>query len=89
MDRVLADLKALGVQYKSLEHPAVLTAEEQEKHIGSLSGAHTKNLFVSDKKHGARARARAGGMRERPCAARRARSWACRAARARGAQGTS
>lgn len=53
MDPVLAELKAHDVAFAVHEHPAVLTAEEQEAHVGGLPGAHTKSLLVSDKKHGA------------------------------------
>mmetsp|Transcript_15510 Transcript_15510/g.41585 ORF Transcript_15510/g.41585 Transcript_15510/m.41585 type:complete len:699 (-) Transcript_15510:368-2464(-) len=52
MEKVIAELAALSISPTSHEHPPVLNAEEQEKHVGHLGGAHTKNLFVSDKKHG-------------------------------------
>lgn len=51
-ESLLAELKEHNVAFTVHEHPAVLTAEEQETHIGALPGAHIKNLLVSDKKHG-------------------------------------
>ncbi|KAJ1641262.1 YbaK/aminoacyl-tRNA synthetase-associated domain-containing protein [Pavlovales sp. CCMP2436] len=49
---ISAALKASGVAFTSHAHPAVITAEEQEVHIGGLPGAHVKSLLVADKKHG-------------------------------------
>jgi Ala-tRNA(Pro) deacylase len=49
---VFAAFKELGIDVTTVDHPEVHTVEEQEKHIGSLSGIHTKNLFLKDKKHG-------------------------------------
>jgi hypothetical protein len=50
---ITAELTSKGVAFTTHEHPAVVTAEEQEVHIGGLGGAHIKSLLVSDKKHGA------------------------------------
>jgi hypothetical protein len=69
MEATLDALKTQGVQCTVHEHPAVLTAEEQETHIAGLPGAHVKNLLVSDKKHGARA-PRAPRRRQRASATR-------------------
>ncbi|KAG8469243.1 hypothetical protein KFE25_007761 [Diacronema lutheri] len=52
METLLAELKAHGAAATVHAHPAVLTSEEAEAHIGGLPGAHIKNLLVSDKKHG-------------------------------------
>uniref|UniRef100_A0A8D0H5E2 PrdX deacylase domain-containing protein 1 n=1 Tax=Sphenodon punctatus TaxID=8508 RepID=A0A8D0H5E2_SPHPU len=43
-------LRALGIQGVSVEHPAVFTVEEMMLHVQHLKGAHSKNLFLKDKK---------------------------------------
>ena len=40
----------LRINYESYKHPAVYTVEQSKKKTGSLPGAHTKNLFLKDKK---------------------------------------
>jgi Ala-tRNA(Pro) deacylase len=47
---VLAKLKALGIDAATADHPPVFTVEEAKALRGELPGAHTKNLFVRDKK---------------------------------------
>ncbi len=42
--------KRLQIDYKSFKHPAVYTVEQSKKKTGFLPGAHTKNLFLRDKK---------------------------------------
>lgn len=45
-----ARLEALGIETTTLEHPAVYTVEESTAIKAALSGAHSKNLFLKDKK---------------------------------------
>lgn len=50
MIEVYETLKKLNISYKEYNHPAVYTTEEAEKHTKNIEGAHTKNLFLEDKK---------------------------------------
>ena len=50
MTDVYEFLQRHGIAYEKCEHPAVFTCEEAEKLVPPLPGAHTKNLFVKDKK---------------------------------------
>ncbi|XP_038606884.1 prolyl-tRNA synthetase associated domain-containing protein 1-like [Tachyglossus aculeatus] len=43
-------LRALGISGVSVEHPEVFTVEEMMPHVKHLKGAHSKNLFLKDKK---------------------------------------
>ncbi len=43
-------LASLGIQTKTATHEAVFTVEESRQVKDSIPGAHTKNLFVKDKK---------------------------------------
>lgn len=43
-------LDALGIEATTVSHRPVFTVEEARAHRGELPGAHTKNLFVRDKK---------------------------------------
>ena len=47
---LLAKLDAMGFATTTQEHPAVATVEEARASGHELPGAHTKNLFVKDKK---------------------------------------
>lgn len=47
---LLARLDELGVSHKTIEHPPVFTVEEAARLRGATPGAHSKNLFVRDKK---------------------------------------
>ena len=47
---LLAKLDAMGFKVRTQEHAAVATVEEASAHGHDLAGAHTKNLFVKDKK---------------------------------------
>jgi len=47
---LLRRLEELGIPQKTYRHPPVYTVEESQKLKGDLPGAHTKNLFVRDKK---------------------------------------
>ena len=49
-EALLAHLERLGISSETAEHPAVYTVEEAKALRGELPGAHTKNLFVRDKK---------------------------------------
>ncbi|RST88150.1 prolyl-tRNA synthetase associated domain-containing protein [Aquibium carbonis] len=54
MPRTRADLMAfldgLGIQTKTVDHPPLYTVEQSQALRGEIAGAHTKNLFVKDKK---------------------------------------
>ena len=43
-------LDNLGISSETIEHPAVFTVEAMMPHVGHLNGAHSKNLFLKDKK---------------------------------------
>lgn len=47
---VLDKLRELGIEATTADHPPVFTVEEAKALRGELEGAHTKNLFVRDKK---------------------------------------
>ena len=47
---LLAKLNEMGVETQTIEHEAVATVEESSRTHRALPGAHTKNLFVKDKK---------------------------------------
>ena len=44
-------LGRLGIDTKTFSHPAVYTVEEAKALRGRLPGAHSKNLFLKDKKN--------------------------------------
>ena len=47
----LADyLRALGIGATTVTHPPLFTVEESQALRGEIPGAHTKNLFLKDKK---------------------------------------
>jgi Ala-tRNA(Pro) deacylase len=48
--KVYEALRRLGISYSRIEHPPVFTVEQAERHWGSISGAHCKNLFLRNKK---------------------------------------
>ena len=43
-------LDTSGISYVTHSHPPVFTVEEAQKYCGDLPGAHSKNLFLKDKK---------------------------------------
>ena len=43
-------LENLGITSETVEHPAVFTVEAMMPYVGHLPGAHSKNLFLKDKK---------------------------------------
>ena len=45
-----ARLDALGIAYRTVEHPPVFTVDESKALRGELPGGHIKNLFLRDKK---------------------------------------
>jgi Ala-tRNA(Pro) deacylase len=47
---LLAHLDALGIRTETVEHPAVFTVAESRPVKAAIPGAHSKNLFVKDKK---------------------------------------
>lgn len=49
-DRFLAWLDEQGIPHRTVEHPAVFRVEEGLEIKADLPGAHTKNLFLKDKK---------------------------------------
>ncbi len=48
--RLFDSLTEAGIQVETHEHPPVFTVEEAQALKGRLPGAHTKNLFLRDKK---------------------------------------
>lgn len=49
-DRLLAFLDGIGVASRTFDHPAVFRVEEGLELKAAMPGAHTKNLFLKDKK---------------------------------------
>jgi len=49
-DEFLAWLDAQGLPHRTIDHPAVFRVEEGLDIKADLPGAHTKNLFLKDKK---------------------------------------
>ena len=47
---LLDDLNALAIPFAAYEHVAVFTVAESDAVNAAIPGAHTKNLFVKDKK---------------------------------------
>lgn len=45
-----AYLAGLGIEAKTVSHPPLFTVEESRALRGEIAGAHTKNLFLKDKK---------------------------------------
>ena len=43
-------LRRHGIAFQKVEHPPVYTYEEAERLVPPLPGAHTKNLFLRDRK---------------------------------------
>ena len=50
-DQLFAALDALGIAHKTVKHPPVFTVEQASRLRGQVSGGHTKNLFLRDKKN--------------------------------------
>lgn len=49
-DNLLARLDDLGVAHRTTSHAPVFTVEEARRVRGAIRGAHSKNLFLRDKK---------------------------------------
>ena len=49
-DELFAYLDSLGIAHKTVSHPPLFTVEDGRSARGAVPGAHTKNLFVRDKK---------------------------------------
>jgi len=49
-DDLFARLAELGIETTTHEHPPLHTVEESRALRGEIAGAHTKNLFLKDKK---------------------------------------
>jgi len=47
---LLACLEELGIATNTVDHPPLFTVEESRALRGEISGGHTKNLFLKDKK---------------------------------------
>ena len=43
-------LRQLGIEYEVSEHEAAFTVDQADRIYGQLEGAHTKNLFLRNKK---------------------------------------
>jgi Ala-tRNA(Pro) deacylase len=50
-DTLFAYLDGLGIPHKTMTHPPVFTVEQAKALRGKIEGAHTKNLFLRDKKN--------------------------------------
>lgn len=49
-ETLLESLSALGIASRTFDHPPVHTVEEAKVVRGNMTGAHSKNLFLKDKK---------------------------------------
>jgi Ala-tRNA(Pro) deacylase len=49
-DDLLRALDELGIAHETIHHPPLFTVEASKLHRGVIPGAHTKNLFLKDKK---------------------------------------
>jgi Ala-tRNA(Pro) deacylase len=49
-DALFAELAHLGIPQETVLHPPLHTVEQSKALRGALSGGHTKNLFLKDKK---------------------------------------
>ncbi|RFC68461.1 MULTISPECIES: prolyl-tRNA synthetase associated domain-containing protein [Mesorhizobium] len=49
-EQLFAFLADHGIQVTTFEHPALHTVAESQELRGQIAGAHTKNLFLKDKK---------------------------------------
>ncbi|MCA3563842.1 MAG: prolyl-tRNA synthetase associated domain-containing protein [Methylocystis sp.] len=49
-DSLFAALDALGITHETISHPPLFTVEQSKALRGAIPGAHTKNLFLKDKK---------------------------------------
>jgi Ala-tRNA(Pro) deacylase len=49
-ETLFEEFDRLGIDTETVEHPAVFTVDEAKALRGELPGAHSKNLFLKDKK---------------------------------------
>ncbi|MET3662055.1 prolyl-tRNA synthetase associated domain-containing protein [Aquamicrobium ahrensii] len=49
-DELLAFLADLGIEVSTTRHPPLFTVADSQALRGAIAGAHTKNLFLKDKK---------------------------------------
>src|SRR5262249_21259222 len=49
-DDLFAFLDRLGIAHTTVSHPPLFTVEQSQALRGTIPGAHTKNLFLKDKK---------------------------------------
>ena len=49
-DDLFAYLDRLAIPHSTVQHPALFTVEQSQALRGRVPGAHTKNLFLKDKK---------------------------------------
>jgi len=49
-DDLFAFLDSLGIPHKTVTHAPLFTVEQSQTLRGTISGGHTKNLFLKDKK---------------------------------------
>jgi Ala-tRNA(Pro) deacylase len=49
-EELLAELSRLGIASQTVQHPPVFTVDEARTWRGDISGGHTKNLFLTDRK---------------------------------------
>ena len=49
-DELLAFLSTLGIEAQTTRHPPLFTVADSKALRGQIPGAHTKNLFLKDKK---------------------------------------
>jgi Ala-tRNA(Pro) deacylase len=47
---LFAKLDSLGIAHETISHPPLFTVEQSKQLRGEIPGAHTKNLFLKDKK---------------------------------------
>ena len=50
-DQLFAALEALSIAHTTVKHPPLFTVEQSRALRGQISGGHTKNLFLRDKKN--------------------------------------
>ncbi len=49
-EELLIQLEESGYQTQTVQHPPLFTVDDSRKLRGTISGRHTKNLFLKDKK---------------------------------------
>jgi Ala-tRNA(Pro) deacylase len=49
-ETLLAAFDSMGIVHETIHHPALFTVEQSKELRGEIIGAHTKNLFLKDKK---------------------------------------